>query len=44
MNSKKIICMLLALVMAFGLIACQSNQPATTEPGASQPAATEPAA
>ena len=44
MNSKKIICMLLALVMAFGLIACQSNQPAATEPGASQPAATEPAA
>ena len=44
MNSKKIICMLLALVMAFGLIACQSNQPAATDPGASQPAATEPAA
>ena len=43
MNSKKIICMLLALVMAFGLIACQSNQPAT-QPAATQPAATEPAA
>ena len=43
MNSKKIICMLLALVMAISLIACQSNQPAATEPGASQPAATEPA-
>ena len=43
MNSKKIICMLLALVMAFGLIACQSNEPAATEPAATQPAATEPA-
>ena len=44
MNSKKIICMLLALVMAFSLIACQSNQPAATQPAATQPAATDPAA
>ena len=44
---KKMIALLLALVMAFALIACESapadTQPAATQPAATQPAATEPA-
>ena len=44
---KKIIALVLALVMAFALIACESapaaTQPAATQPAATQPAATEPA-
>ena len=45
---KKFIALLLALVMAFALIACESapaaTQPAATQPAATEPAATEPAA
>ena len=47
---KKLIALVLALVMAFALIACESapapadTQPAATQPAATEPAATEPAA
>ena len=45
---KKLIALLLVLVMAFAMIACESapaaTEPAATEPGATEPAATEPAA
>ena len=40
---KKIIALLLALVLALGLVACGEDAPAT-QPAATQPAATEPAA
>ena len=44
---KKLIALVLALVMAFALIACESapaaTQPAATQPGATEPAATQPA-
>ena len=40
---RKLIALLLALCLCFGLMACQ-EQPAATEPAATQPAATEPAA
>ena len=45
---KKLIALLLVLVMAAAMIACESapaaTEPAATEPGATEPAATEPAA
>ena len=39
---KKLIAMLLAMVMAFGLVACGNTQPDATEPDATEPQGTEP--
>ena len=42
---KKLIALLLALVMVFGLVACgNNNKPAGTEPAGTEPAGTEAAA
>ena len=41
MNAKKILCLVLALVMALTAVACGNKEPAATQPAATQPAATD---
>ena len=43
MNAKKILCLVLALVMALSAVACGKKEPVATEPAATAPAA-DPAA